>query len=179
MQFEKANPCFRERHAESSRRSGGGRAPQRRLTLLPGRGLPVTAVLSDNGRELCGTNSHPTKSIWLSTTSSIGARECADARPTALSSASTARCWTSSFAQPFAPLLQDGRGFAGGPGRLAGALQHRASASRLSQHGQTPDRDYSVILGKCSPRSPVVHVKDSSSIARNLSEFSSMIWTIC
>lgn len=59
MQIEKANPCFRERHVESNRRSGGGRAPQRRLTLLPGRGLPVTAVLADNGLELCGTNSHP------------------------------------------------------------------------------------------------------------------------
>lgn len=29
------------------------------LPFYRGRGLPVTAVLTDNGRELCGTNSHP------------------------------------------------------------------------------------------------------------------------
>jgi transposase InsO family protein len=102
-QIEKANPCFRERHVESTRPGellcadtfyvgrlkGVGKVylhavvdtygsyafgflhtskqPEAAVAVLHNdalpfyreRGLPVTAVLTDNGREFCGTDSHP------------------------------------------------------------------------------------------------------------------------
>jgi transposase InsO family protein len=101
--IEKANPCFRERHIESSRPGevlsqdtfyvgvlkGVGRVylhavvdtfgsyafgflhttkqPEAAVAVvhndvLPfyqGKGLPVDAILTDNGREFCGTDAHP------------------------------------------------------------------------------------------------------------------------
>ncbi|GIV81334.1 MAG: IS481 family transposase [Anaerolineae bacterium] len=102
-QIEKANPCFRERHVESSRPGellcadtfyvgrlkGVGKVylhavvdtygsmafgflhtskqPEAAVAVLHNdvlpfyreRALPITAVLTDNGREFCGTDSHP------------------------------------------------------------------------------------------------------------------------
>lgn len=102
-QLEKANPCFRERHVESSRPGellcadtfyvgrlkGVGKVylhavvdtygstafgflhtskqPEAAVAVLHNdvlpfyraRALPITAVLTDNGREFCGTDSHP------------------------------------------------------------------------------------------------------------------------
>lgn len=102
-QIEKANPCFRERHVESTRpgellcadtfyvgrRKGVGKVylhavvdtygsmafgflhtskqPEAAVAVLHNdalpfyreHGLPVTAVLTDNGREFCGTDRHP------------------------------------------------------------------------------------------------------------------------
>ena len=101
--IEKANPCYRERHVESSRpgellcqdtylvgnfKGVGkvylhslvdtygsyafgflytGRIPEAAVALLHNdvlpfyqeRGIPVGAVLTDNGREFCGTDTHP------------------------------------------------------------------------------------------------------------------------
>src|SRR5690606_24262581 len=45
---------------------------------------------------------------------------------------------------------------------LAGRVQYRASPSRLSQHGPTPDRDCPAIPGKCSPRRLRIHLNDSA-----------------
>lgn len=100
---EKANPCFRERHVESSRPGEllcqdtylvgsfkgvgkvylhsvvdtyssyafgflyAGRVPEAAVAVLHNdvlpfyqeRGIPVGAVLTDNGREFCGTPTHP------------------------------------------------------------------------------------------------------------------------
>lgn len=103
LQIEKANPCFRERHIESSRPGellaqdtfyvgtfkGVGKVylhsivdtygsyafgflhtskvPEAAVAVLHNdalpfyaeRGIPVVAVLTDNGREFCGTPTHP------------------------------------------------------------------------------------------------------------------------
>jgi len=81
-QIEKANPCFRERYVESrrpgellcadtfyvGRLKGVGKVYLHavvavlRHDVLPfyrERTLSITAVLTDNGREFCGTDSHP------------------------------------------------------------------------------------------------------------------------
>jgi len=60
--------------------------------------LPVGAILTDNGREFCGAERHPTSSTSTSTASDIAGPGSGRPGPTASSSASTARCWTSSSA---------------------------------------------------------------------------------
>jgi len=71
--------------------------------------LPIRAVLTDNGREFCGTEQHPlTNSIWRSTTSSTAAS--ASARPGRMGSwnASTARCSTEFFRVKMRDRFDDG-----------------------------------------------------------------------
>ena len=65
--------------------------------------LPVEAVLTDNGKEFCGTETHPYE-LFLALSGcpqggcSIAGRKCGARRPTASWSASTGPCWTSSSA---------------------------------------------------------------------------------
>jgi transposase InsO family protein len=64
--------------------------------------LPVQTILTDNGREFCGSERHAMSSTWRSTTSSTGRQRSARRAPTASSNASTARCWRSSSGRPCA-----------------------------------------------------------------------------
>jgi transposase InsO family protein len=52
--------CFGRSGHQQAAGVGGVRAVQRRAALLPGQGITVSAVLTDNGREFCGKEAqHP------------------------------------------------------------------------------------------------------------------------
>jgi len=145
--IEKANPCFRERHVESSRPGellcadtffvgtlkGVGkvylhavvdtygsyafgylhtsRQPEAAALVLHNdvlpfyqqHGLTVGAVLTDNGREFCGTETHPYEFYLALNDIEHRRTQVRSRRPTASWSVSTARPSMSSFGSPFAP----------------------------------------------------------------------------
>jgi transposase InsO family protein len=72
------------------------------LPFYAGLDLPISAVLTDIGREFCGTERHPTSSTRRSTTLRTGRPGSARPAPTASSSASRARCWRSFSGPPCA-----------------------------------------------------------------------------
>ena len=144
--IEKNNPCFRERHVESSRPGellsqdtfyvgrlkGVGRVylhvvvdtygsyafgflhtskqPEAAVAVLHNDVLPfyqerdiaVATILTDNGREFCGTERHPYELYLQLNDIEHRTTRCAGRKPTASSSASTAQCWMSSSAPSFA-----------------------------------------------------------------------------
>ena len=68
------------------------------LPFFEQQGVRVRTVLSDNGREFCGRpDQHPYDSSCSSRRSSIGPPKSVGPSPTALSSASIERSWTSIF----------------------------------------------------------------------------------
>ena len=63
-------------------------------------GLPVRAVLTDNGREFCGTERHPYELYLALNDIEHRKTRVRTPAPTASSSASTAPCWRSSSGRP-------------------------------------------------------------------------------
>ena len=120
------------------------------LPFYAERGIEVGAVLTDNGREFCGTDAHPFE-LYLAL-NDIEHRKTRVRRPQ-----------TNGFVERFHRTVLDeffrvsharyrlrpARRPAGQARRLADPLQPRAAAPRLSQHGQKARRSDQPSLDGC------------------------------
>jgi transposase InsO family protein len=116
------------------------------LPFYQERGLTVGYLLTDNGREYCGKDSHPYE-LYLDL-NDIGHRKTKVRHPQ-----------TNGFVERFNRTVLDEffrlafrtkyyesvEALLGGLGRLAGALQYGTAASRISQSRKTADRSHSGI----------------------------------